>query len=179
MEHDTGEQIVTAHKSCIYSCYQRAQKGQAWQYKQQETSYRQCCRNSACINTKSAGIVTGDVLVRHSHLVCWCKCKNEALPRKCAAASPPGTGPAHSVGLPQSRLEVSRLDISRLPRAASLDLTCLSNPTSSCGLFPKLHLRFTLLGDISMTLWQLCQCSFSVMSTAPGESDLTPTEVGS
>lgn len=26
MEHDTGQQIVTAHKPCIYSCYQRAQK---------------------------------------------------------------------------------------------------------------------------------------------------------
>lgn len=35
----------------------------------------------------------------NGHLVCWCKCKNEVLPHRCAAASPPGTGPAHSVGL--------------------------------------------------------------------------------
>lgn len=137
------QQIVTAHKPCIYSCYQRAQKVQAWQYRQQETRYRQYCRNSACINTKSTCIITGDVLVRHLHLVCWCKCKNEVLPHRCAAASPPGTGPAHSVGLPKSRLEVSMLDISRLPWAASLDLTTLSNPTSSYGVFPKLHRTFT------------------------------------
>lgn len=164
MEHDTGQQIVTAHKPCIYSCYQRAQKGQTWQYRQQEICYRLYCRNCACINTKSTCIITGDALIRHLHLVCWCKCKNEALPHRCAAASPPGIDPAHSVGLPKSRLEVSRLDASRLPQAVSLDLTSLSSPTLSYGVYPKLHLTFTQHSwEISMTLWQLCQLPVTVL----------------
>lgn len=108
------------------------QKGRTRQYRQQETCYKQHCRNYACTNTKLVCIITGDVLVRHLHLVCWCKYKNEELPHRCAAAFPPGTGPAHSVGLPESRLEVSRL-----PQAASLDLASLPHPSPSVWSLPK------------------------------------------
>lgn len=119
---------------------------------------RQYCRNCACINTKSVCIIVGDVLLRHLHLVCWCKCKNEGLPHRCAAASPPGTGPAHSVGLPKSRL------LSRLPQAASLDLTCLT-PVPQYGLSPKPHLAFTQHSWESYPwLQQLCQFSVTVLS---------------
>lgn len=116
----------------------------------------------------------GDVLVRHLHLVCWCKCKNEGLPHRCAAASPPGTGPAHSVGLPKSRLEVSRL-----PQAASLELTYLPNPSPSVRSLPKTSssIHPAQLGESFMTARAMsvfCICSFPVMPTAHGESDLTP-----
>jgi len=46
------------------------QKGRAQQQRQQQTCYRQYCRNCTSINTKSICIVIGDVLVRHLHLVC-------------------------------------------------------------------------------------------------------------
>lgn len=150
------------------------QKGRAWQYRQQETCYRQRCRNCACTNTKSACITVGDVLVRHLHLVCWCKCKNEELPHRCAAAFPPGTGPAHSVGLPESRLEVSRLS-----QASSLYLASLPHPSPSVRSFPKTSFtQHSWESPVTAAATSaFYNCSFSVMSTAHGESDQTPTEV--
>lgn len=74
-------------------------KGRAWQPRQQETCYRQYCRNCACINKISLL-----EMVMHLHLVCWYICKNEGLPHRCAAASPPATGPAHLVGLQKKQV---------------------------------------------------------------------------
>lgn len=102
---------------------------------------------------------------------------NEGLPHRCAAASPPGTGPAHSVGLPKSRLEISRLS-----QAGSLDLISLPIPSTSVQSLPKISssIHAAQLAESSMTAAAtsvFCNCSFSVMSTAQGESDLTPIEM--
>lgn len=113
-----------------------------------------------------------DVPVRHLHLVCWCKYKNEGLPHRCAVVSPPGTGPAHSVGLPKSRLEVSRLvqAVSQTWLWSSLSTV---SPQNSSSIHPA-QLGQSFVNAAAMPIFS--NCSFSIVSHAYRESDLVPIE---